>query len=441
MFDRDPSISSHNTKIAGVQYERNPRAEHGEHIKNTYAICNTAASHTYGNVMAVIEKYLLDEIFPRGLFEKGSVVTSTTLASRQMRHLPNQMLKKEFPIMILIPRISFGQGDDRFLANTLMNSRVTNTHAFWGDGSLIQLAADPRKRLYVHGHYNRAVMYIDVICSFNTYSEQINYTSLLWNSGCINHTQSIATPLELYIPDQFCKLISKLADKPIEDDNSIADFLTYMNTIWSYPITYKLNGGSNTNDFFMYHIEDLDITIGEPDRGNGVKEDQIKRAWDITFTVRCDFNTIGYFTLNSPSLEKPIHLDNTVEDMNKAILPIFSDSINLNDFNLPLGWQIYSWPIFKLKKGENTVSINNILNDSLRAVIDHHIKFNIPMERFINIQFRENGSILTNEMFYINWREREIVLLNPNYHRTYRLIIMVSVEYINNLIKELYNLE
>lgn len=441
MLNRDPGIAGYNTKIIGVQYERNPEAEYGEHIKNTTAICNTAASYTYGNVLSVVEKYLLDEIFPKGLFEKGSVVVSTTLASRQMRHLPNQMLKKEFPIMVLMPRISFGQGDDRFLANTLMNSRITNTHAYWGDGSLIPLAEDPRKKIYIHGHYNRAVMYVDVIVAFNTYSEQMNYLSLLWNMAPINHNKFIRSPLELYIPDKFCKLISNLIDIPIMSNSSVYEFLTYMNGIWHHPITYKLNGGSNTDDFFMYYIADIDTVFEEPQYGSGIKEEQTKRSFDISFTIRCDFNTIGYFTLNSPDIKKQIYLSSDKEDINKAIVPIFSDSINLRDFDLPLGWSIYGWPIFKLSPGSNKISIANILNTSINIIIDHHLKIGIPMEKFIKIQFRENGRILTNEMFYINWDKRELILLNPIPHKTYRLIIMVSAEYINSLVKELYNLE
>lgn len=99
------------------------------------------------------------------------------------------------------------------------------------------------------------------------------------------------------------------------------------------------------------------------------------------------------------------------------------------------------WPIFKLKAGENSVSLAPILNQSLETVIDYHLRNGMPMSRFINIQFRENGNILTDEAFYINWVNRELIVTNPNVRRTYRLIITVSVNYINNLIKDLYNLE
>src|SRR5699024_3983853 len=129
---------------------------------NTRAMCNSSAAHTYGNVLAVIEHALVQK-FPEGLFK--TVTASTTLASRQITHLPSQLQKKERPIMVLHPRIVFGQGDNRFLGHTLLNDRITNTHSFWGYGSLLELATDKKKRLYVHGHYNRAVMYVDVVMS------------------------------------------------------------------------------------------------------------------------------------------------------------------------------------------------------------------------------------------------------------------------------------
>lgn len=438
-YNVNPSQSNHDINLAGVQYEKNPGAVYGEHIRNVNAMCNTSASHTYGNVLSIVEKFLTDSPygFPRDLFK--SVIASTTLSSRQLMHRPNQLHKKELPMMVLVPRIVFGQGENRFLGHTLMNDRYTDTHALWGDGSLLALAEDPRNDLWIHGHYNRAVMYVDIVISFNTYSEMINYTSYIHNIIGVGHNKSLAAPLELYIPGDFCELIGHIVDIPVKTNNSVYKFLTYMNTIWYNPITYKLNGGSNTDEFFMYYIDDIDMVIQEPEPGSGVKDGQIKRSFDIAFTVRCDFNTIGYFMLNNPKLKKQINIP--PKDPNKAIVPIFTDVINLNDFKLPIGWSLLSWPIFKLKEGENSVSIDSVLDERLRMMIDYHLKMGLPMEKFITFQFRENGSIVNTEQYYIDWARRELVLLNPNIRKTYRLLIAVCGDYINDLQKKLYNLE
>ena len=439
MITRDshtnPSIANPDVAYKGIQYSRNPDAEYGESIRQTAAICNTSASHTYGNVLSVVEKYIVD-LFPKDLFK--TITASTTLASRQITHLPRQLHKKELPLMVLVPRIQFGQDDNRFLANTLMNSRFTNTHPLWGVGSLIELAKDTHNRLWVHGHYNRAVMYLDIVMSFNSYAEQTNYMSFIHNMIPINHNQFIRAPLELYIPDEFCSLVSHLTKIDVEEDGSVYKFLNYLNSIWYHPITYKLKGSSNNNEFFMYYIADIDTVFQEPQAGAGVKDGQIKRNFDISMTVRCEFNTLGYFTLNSPEFKKGIHIASTND---KTVATIFSDVIDLEDFQLPIGWSILSWPIFKLKPGENSISIDTLLNQSLRVTIDHHLKLGIPIERFLKIEFRENGQILNDELYFIDWHNRVLTLTHPNSHRTYRMIITCSHAYINELIKEIYNFE
>lgn len=436
-YHNSPSVANPDINITGLQYERNPEAEYGEHIKDTYAICNTSASHTYGNVLSLIEKYILDKFNPQIQFK--TVMANTTIANRQVRHLPHQLYKKELPMMALIPRISFGQDDNRFLGHTIMNDRFTDMHSLWGDGSLIELSVDHDNGIWVHGHYNRALMFVDIIMGFDTYIEQINALSYLHNVIGIGHNKFVRAPLELYIPRELCEIIGNLSHIPVKSESgSVHDFLTHMNSVWHHPITYKLKGGSNTDEFFMYYIADLDVVIQDVNYDTGVKDGQIRRNFNITFTVRCEFNTIGYFMLTSPQIKMPMQIPTQDEE---KILPIFSDAINLDDFNLPIGWTVLSWPIFKLKPNESSISIKSLLNISLETVIDYHLQMGIPMEKFINIQFRENGTILTDEAFYIDWGKRELHIANPNPRRTYRLIITVSINYVNNLVKTLYNLE
>ena len=435
-YTTNPSVGNVGVTHQGVQYASNPGAEMPENIRNTAAIINTSASHTYGNALSVVEKYILD-MFPKDTFK--TITATTTLASRQLTHTPSQLIKREVPMMVLAPRISFGQEDNRFLAHTLMNSRFTNQFNTWGEGSLIPLALDKKNKVDIRGHYNRALMYVDIVLSFNTYTEQTNWMSYLHNMTPIGHNFFIKAPLELYLPGSFCDLIGNLVGTEVQDDtNSVQPFLSYMNSVWYHPITYKLKGSSNTNEFFMYYIADIDAVIQEPQAGPGIKDGQIKRNFDISFTVRCEFNTIGYFVAASPNIKEPLRLASKEADV---IVPIFTDVIDVSDFHLPVGWIILGFPIFKLGIGESSVSIDPILNQSLRTLIDHHLSFGIPMERFIMIQFRENGSILQDEAYRIDWANRELIVVHPDYHRTYRLLISVSYEYVNVMIGDLYGLE
>jgi hypothetical protein len=255
----------------------------------------------------------------------------------------------------------------------------------------------------------------------------------------INHNKLIRAPLELYLPAEMCDLISYLSKVPIMDKGSVINFLSYMNKIWGYPITYKLKGGSNSNEFFMYYLTDIDFVVQESQMDNPNKEGQVKRNYNITFTVRAEFNSIGYFTINHPDVRKSMLY--TDDQGSSDSCTIFSDEINLQDFQLPLNWVVLGWPIFKLKPNEDTISIDTVLNESIRTVIDYHLKAAIPIESFLRVQFRENGRILNNELFFIDWTNRSLKIFNPNPHRTYRLIITINPEYINTMIKQLYNLE
>ena len=60
----------------------------------------------------------------------------------------------------------------------------------------------------------------------------------------------VKAPLELYIPDEFCNLLAHKVKIPMKDQGgSVYKFLTYMNSIFNYPVTYKLKGGSNSDGF------------------------------------------------------------------------------------------------------------------------------------------------------------------------------------------------
>lgn len=440
MINNDSHISPANPKVnTPVQYEYDVGNAYGpEHIQNVGCVCNSSASHTYGNVMAIVEQFLVDK-FPPDVFMTKTV--STTLASRQLRHVPSKLTKLDYPMLVLAPRIVFGQGEDRFLGHTLLNDNFYNLHMQWGDGSLIPLGMDRNKHIFINGKFNRALVYIDIVLAFDTYAEQMNWMSYIHNMLNIGHPKDIKAPMEIYIPPQFCELISKLSGVPVMDSvGSTYKFTKYMNSLWTHPITYKLKGGSNSFEYFMYYVPDINLTIQEPSYGEGMKDNQIKRAYDITFTVRCEFNTIGYYTLTCPQLQRNIDISNYQETSTRHVETIMTDYVNLNDFDMPLGWKVLSWPIFKVKKGTNSINIDEVLNESLRVMIDYHLNMGMSVDKFINVQFRDHGSII-NEDFYIDWPKRKLVLIHPDWHKTYKMLITVNPEYINTTIKELYNLE
>ena len=75
---------------------------------------------------------------------------------------------------------------------------------------------------------------------------------------------------------------------------------------------------------------DIDVLFQDPQMGPGIKDGQIRRAFDITFTVRCEFNTVGYFMLNCPDIEKQIFVPVLRESLRMLLmLTEFSPGFNL----------------------------------------------------------------------------------------------------------------
>ena len=148
-----------------------------------YVSLMSSMSHTYGNALAFIQKWVLD-LFPEGLFK--TIHVNSKIAHRQIRSTTREYVKKTKPIIIFRPRIG-DINDERFLKNTPMIERMTDIYSSWGGTNLISFFNDPKHDLDVKFQLNRSVFYIDVILIFDTLMQEIDYMHYIQNSVRINH--------------------------------------------------------------------------------------------------------------------------------------------------------------------------------------------------------------------------------------------------------------
>ena len=158
-------------------YERaRGQAATGEKVEFT-SIMGSAA-HTYGNVLAFMEKWILD-LFPKAFFK--TIHINSKIAHRQMIQSDVRAQSKKInPKIIFRPRVS-GLDEERFLKGTDFIERHTNTMPAWGGGNLQPFMADPAHNYEIKYLMNRSVMYFDVTCVFNTYIQLLNWMSYLPN--------------------------------------------------------------------------------------------------------------------------------------------------------------------------------------------------------------------------------------------------------------------
>lgn len=404
----------------------------------TYVSLMGSISHTYGNALAFIQNWIIN-LFPKDLFK--TIHVNSKIAHRQLKSTPHEFLKKTKPMIVFRPRIAM-HDEDRFLKGTQLTERQTDLYNKWGLTNLQTFFNDPKNNLSIKYQLNRTVMYVDVILVFSTLMQQLNYYHYIENSVRINHPFFLSTCLESYIPQEMLKIVSDCVNIPLYDENgSTKEFLTYMNQNSCYPITYKLQGSSKSREFYRYYPVNIDTTITDLERDEGEKSGNVMNQFQISFTVKMEFNSTGFYYIfgeNIYDLKLPI-----VDGGSSDIIPVFTDVLLHDDLNLKPGWSLYNRASYRFDKDDdNYVNFDEMLNSSIREAIKYHLDNGITVYDFIDVMIRKQGEMLRMEADYtIDWEKKEILFKDVNSYYTYSIVICINIEYINNLMKTLYNLK
>ena len=402
--------------------------------KLSYLTCQTSIAHTFGNLTAYIQNWLINQ-FPENTFKTKHV--SSKIAHRQMRETPEEFFKKAKPMMIIRPRIEWGS-DDVFLANTPITNKMGEMYSGYGGTNLQEFILDRKNRFSVKWQLNRHVINFDVILIFSTLIQQINFSNYIINRIRQNIPFTLDTCLESYIPKELMEVIAANANRELyNENNEVSDFLKYLNGISMYPITYKMDGGTGNDEFYRLYPVKIDTLCSGFSTDEGETTGKVKSGYQISFTLRCEFNSTGFYYLFSERrLPKEII---TVLSNNTTLIPIYTDVFKIDDLELADGWSLYNSPSCKLDNSDyDEVDISPILNTSIKKAISYHIKNGIPIEPFFEIKVREQGKLLPKNVKFKFDPERLVVKFRKcSTYYTYKILILLNVEYINNLVADI----
>lgn len=396
-----------------------------------------STSHTYGNALAFIQNWIIN-LFPEDMFR--TVHVNSKIAHRQLRSTPHEFIKKTKPMIIFRPRIP-PHSEERFLQGTSLTERQVDLYHTWGDGNLQPFFHDESKDISIKYLLNRTIMYVDVIISVSTLMQQLDYYHYIENAVRIEHPFNLETCLESYIPQEMLQIVSNCVDIPLYDDHgSTKEFLTYMNQNSNYPITYKLQGASKTREFYRYYPAKIDTIITDLDKDDGERVGNIMDQYQISFTVKMEFFSTGFYYIISDKIFK-IDLPK-IDPESSEIIPVFTDVLLKEDLDMPLGWHLYNRGSCRLESEEDSINFDQMLNESIREALKYHKENGIPILDFIDIKIRRQGVLLHEETDYkIDWDKLDIQFINQDTYHTYTIMICLDIEYINNLMKTLYNLK
>jgi hypothetical protein len=421
----------------GYSYQYNGLSP--EWNKHGYALSlacqsGTDTPHAIGNVTAIVLQFIVDQ-FPNGTF--ATVLPSTRLTHRQLLHTPKQIRSQPYPMCIVTPRVSLSGIDNRLAAGSIATTLWQSTSIRYQNRSEMErLFFDSQKGIEWRGKINRVVVNFDFVLSFQSMTEQMKWASYLINRiPTDNIFFDIDTALELAIPDGFLQETARYAGMKVKDEHgSVAPFVDYLNMNSVYPISYRFSSGKHKDCFYSYYMTSLLCSISELNYSNVTKANMVETDCPVTFTLRCEFNTIGMFDLSVPNPGPYRYIE---PSSGGITIPIFSDVFNEKDFPLPYGWKIHSRPIIKLDIDETEICFNSVLGYGLEKMLDYHIEHHISPDLFINVMLRENN-VLIDDGYYIDWNERKVKFQTVKYQCTYRLIISINQLYINDMLKMLY---
>ena len=300
---------------------------------------------------------------------------------------------------------------------------------------------DADKRLAVKYQLNRTVMFADVIIILNTKMQQLNYMNYLKNATMWDIPMNLKSCFESYLAPELIEMLSQASGIPVHDeDGTTYTFLKYLNSHSQYPITHKLQGSSNKKEFYRFYPVTIDTTLTNLSYDEGERTGQITTNYRITFSVRMEFYSTGFYFLFSNDV-KPIPQKEI--SSSEVIIPVYTDVMLKEDLRLENGWELFTNVSFQLEKRNDEIAFDEIINVSIKEAIKYHLKNSLPLIDLIDVKIRKQGHLLfEGEDYTIDWENLKIKIDDKDYrYYTYTMYVSINVLYLNNLIKSLFNVK
>lgn len=407
-------------------------------------------AHTCGNVTAYVTDYLQTWFVPE--FFK-TVNVSSTMAYRYFNVLQNknaEFFKKRKPYLIVQPRLE--PDGAKFLVGTQLANRMTPTFDGGPQGNLQPFVEDKNLGYSLKFLMNRLAMSFDVSIIVETQMEQINLYNYIKNRQVWNMPLNWETALESHVPREMIAAISSMVDIPMTESGRM---LAYLNGNSVYPVTYKIKNSTGNDEYFRYYPARIDAELTNLSIDSGNKVGVVDDAYGITFTVNTEFTTSGiYQILSQQPIPKywehggeAIDIDKEVKSSDKGLhLDMLLTPYRDLGIHIPPGWKVYSNPSFKVTAtapDPDITDLSKLVSPALRQAINYHLTSNIPLDKLLTVFVMKDYKTLDplkGEMS-VDFQDMLLYTYLLNKTSTYRLLIIVNVEYFNELIVEQLNME
>ena len=103
---------------------------------------------------------------------------------------------------------------------------------------------------------------------------------------------------------------------------------------------------------------------------------------------------------------------------------------------------MYNSASCKIDHPNDSICIDELLNDSIRKVMKYHRENGIKFFEFLDIKVRRQGEILKEGQEYsIDYETMTVHFNRQSPYYTYKFLICINVDYINDFIKDVFDLK
>lgn len=410
-----------------------------------YASANTSIAHTFGNATASIS-HMVRNLFPADYFKTINVATKVAHSYFDILSVKDkgEFIRKSKPYLIIRPRAEI-LSTDKFLDNTFLGTRMTNTFDGGDFGNLMNFISDPKLGYQCKYLMNRHRMSFDVSIIVESFMEQMNIANMLKNRVRWEMPMNLNFPMECQVPSSMIRGISDISGISMDDT---PELLTYLNAHSAFPVTYKMKTSTGNEEFFRYYQAMVDGMFSNLSADDGSKKGFIDDTFAISFTIDIEFEGAGIYHLFSRDQDmiKKITYDTNdafIAD-DGSVLDILYTQQDIFSDGLPVGWELYAAPVYKVEHSDkpDVIQLSDIMNNTILSVCEFQDMHNIDMSTIIDIKISMDGrDLVADKDYIIDYRKKRLVTLRVNKMSTYRILIHVNVAKINQLAIELLDKE
>ena len=416
-------------------------------MDGVYTVASSSVSSLYGNVAKCMVE-LIKSKFPVNFFNYENV--STEVAFRNIRrqfgsNTNTEIAKRKRPFLIITPEYQ-EPDQDGFLQNIPLTRNEMDTTSGLNPRYLFQILSDQENGYNLKFKLNRDHIDYNVRLAFDTPLQQLDVFKALQNVITWDFWTYERAALEAVIPKTLINYMSKLSKMDIiKTPEYKAMYIRHLNSVASYPITYKLRNASSTDEYFMYYTHNLCVRFSDLNMSSSNMKGMLNESYEIEFKVSVEFNLPGLYALETDR-ERLQYLQvgitsksEYMKDSDAEYVPLFTLSNVFNKYPSSIdGLRLYTAFIFNTDKGESvkdTLSITEIFEQEIQNAIFIQLNHGVSPETLSKIIILKNSKeLIEGEDYEIIWSKLAIQINKPDENATYRCLVYMNMASINEIL-------